>query len=70
MVARRANTNARPIAPTRQIAQLNTEMEPTVARAEGSSAMPLPIMLPATTPVQAMRPIFLLVSRDIGSPGL
>ena len=29
------------------------------AKFEGSSAMPLPIMLPATMPVQAIRPIFL-----------
>ena len=29
------------------------------AKFEGSSAMSLPIMLPATMPVQAIRPIFL-----------
>ena len=33
--------------------------DPMEAKFEGSSAMPLPIMLSATMPVQAIRPIFL-----------
>ncbi|CSB17330.1 Uncharacterised protein [Vibrio cholerae] len=43
------------------------EIEPTLASVEGSSAIPLPIMLPATTPVQAIRPIFFAFD-DITSP--
>ena len=35
LVARRANTKASPMAPTRQMAQLNREMEPMVARGRG-----------------------------------
>jgi hypothetical protein len=34
-------------------------IEPRLARFAGNKAMPLPIILPATTPVQAISPIFL-----------
>ena len=45
-------------APMVEMIQPMIAIEPIAARLAGSSEMPEPIMLPATTPAHAMRPIW------------
>lgn len=58
-VASRAYTYASDIAPIIEIIQPQIAIPPILARFAGNNAIPLPIILPATTPVQANSPIFL-----------